>query len=72
MEDVDQAQWLSRLPTLMQAYNNTVQSASGMTPYYVVFGWHARLPVDWVVLSPAVEAHPVQDWALWKKLSITD
>lgn len=40
------AQWPSRLPALLQAYNNTTHASTGMTPHYVVFGRHARLPVD--------------------------
>ena len=34
-----------------------------MTPHFVVFGRHARLPVDWVVASsPAVPKHSLADW----------
>lgn len=34
-----------------------------MTPHYVVFGRHARLPVDWATgLSPTVEPHTLQGW----------
>lgn len=41
-----QTQWPSLLPALLQAYNNTTHASTGMTPHYVVFGRHARLPVD--------------------------
>lgn len=41
-----QAQWPARLPALVQAYNNTVHGSTGLTPHFVVFGRHARLPVD--------------------------
>lgn len=41
-----QIQWGGRLPALVQAYNNTVHCSTGMTPYFVLFGRHARLPVD--------------------------
>lgn len=40
------AKWPSQLPALLQAYNNTTHSSTGMTPHYVLFGRHARLPVD--------------------------
>ena len=47
----------------LQAYNNTTHSTIGMTPQYVVFGRHARLPVDWATgLSPTVESHTLQGW----------
>lgn len=39
-------QWHIKLPALMQAYNNSVHASTGMTPHFVVFGRHARLPVD--------------------------
>ncbi|KAL2093598.1 hypothetical protein ACEWY4_010910 [Coilia grayii] len=41
-----QNQWPSLLPALLQAYNNTTHASTGMTPHYVIFGRHARLPVD--------------------------
>ena len=30
---------------LLQAYNNTEHSTTGQTPFFVMCGWHARLPV---------------------------
>lgn len=49
-----QPQWHHRLPYLVQAYNNSVHSSTGMMPHFVVFGRHTRLPVDLVyeVLPP--------------------
>uniref|UniRef100_A0A3B5A2A5 Integrase catalytic domain-containing protein n=1 Tax=Stegastes partitus TaxID=144197 RepID=A0A3B5A2A5_9TELE len=57
-------QTLLRLfPALIQVNNNTTRSTTRMTPQYVVFGRHARLPVDWVaVLSPTLESYTLQDW----------
>jgi len=34
-----------------------------MTPHFVVFGRHARLPVDWITdLGPTVKPHTLQGW----------
>lgn len=63
LSEIDQAQWSHRLPALLQAYNNTIHSTTRMTPYYVVFGRHARLPIDWITgLSPTVKPYTLQGW----------
>lgn len=63
LSETDHAQWPSRLPILLQAYNNTTHSTTRMTPHYVVFGRHARLPVNWITgLSPTVKPHTLQGW----------
>ena len=46
LDQEGQAQWVDRLPYLLQAYNNTPHSSTGLTPFYVLYGRHARLPVD--------------------------
>lgn len=63
LTETEQAQWHDQLPALVQAYNNTIHSTTGMTPHYVVFGRHARLPVDWVIgLKPGAGLHTLLGW----------
>uniref|UniRef100_A0A9J7ZJ87 Gypsy retrotransposon integrase-like protein 1 n=1 Tax=Cyprinus carpio carpio TaxID=630221 RepID=A0A9J7ZJ87_CYPCA len=62
LSEADQNQWPQNLPVLLQAYNTT-HGSTGMTPYFIVFGRHARLPVDWVVTSsPPVPRYSLSDW----------
>lgn len=44
----EKSQWREKLPALLQAYNNTVHRTTGLTPHFMVFGRHARLPIDWI------------------------
>lgn len=46
LEEQDKACWPDHLPTLLLAYNTTVHSNTSMTPYFIMYGRHARLPVD--------------------------
>ena len=40
------SRWPEYLPELLQAYNRTAHSATGLVTSYLMFGHHLRLPVD--------------------------
>ncbi len=46
LETEKQSSWPEYLPELLQAYNNTVHSATGFAPSYLIFGRHLSLSVD--------------------------
>lgn len=69
----EQGQWPMRLPALVQAYNNTVHSTTGLTPHFVVFGRHARLPVDLCLgVQPPQKRVPLDAWVQQHHQTLTD
>lgn len=63
LSEADQVQWPDHLPTLLQMYNNTVHNTTGLTPHFVMFGRHARLPVETAVRAPqSTQRHDLEGW----------
>lgn len=50
-----QDDWVSALPNLLQAYNNSVHSTTGYAPTYLMFGRHVRMPIDLMLGAAANE-----------------
>jgi hypothetical protein len=46
LETPDKSKWSKHLSHLVHAYNCTVNEATGYSPYFLMFGREARLPVD--------------------------
>lgn len=59
LETEKQHRWPEHLPEQLQAFNNTLHSATGFAPAYLMFGQHLRLPVD--VGLGVVDARPTGD-----------
>lgn len=56
------SRWADYLPEMIHAYNNTVHTSTGYTPSYLMFGRHARAPVDVLLGGPLEEPSTVGEW----------
>ena len=63
LEAEQQQRWVEYLPSVIQAYNNSVHSSTGYAPTYLMFGRHVRLPIDLVVGTAGSEG--VQSTSEW-------
>lgn len=46
LKDDQKEDWDQYEAELVQAYNNTPHPSTGYTPYFLMFGRHAKLPID--------------------------
>ena len=59
--------WEDHVRAVCMAYNTSVQPTTGFTPFYLMFGRQARIPVDIMYGSPVVETSPSAHASMLKK-----
>lgn len=63
LEEADHPWWPDKLPALLQAYNNTEHSCTGLTSHFVLHGHHAWLPVEMATGAPHVKlCYNLDEW----------
>ena len=58
LEQDEKARWSEHLPEMLSAYNGTRSMVTGYSPYFLLFGRKARMPVDY--LFPTLRDSPHQ------------
>ena len=63
-------EWEDHLPRVCFAYNTSQQESTGFTPFYLMFGRQARIPLDIMYQIPVTEARNASQymWTLHKPL----
>ena len=64
--------WEQCLKKVCMAYNTSVHSSTGYTPYYLLFGHEARLPLDLMYGTRKPQPQLVQDYAAHMRQCISD
>ena len=62
-ERSDQSSWEDCLPKVCLAYNTSVHPTTGYTPFFLMFGRQARLPIDVMYGLPVEEESSVSQYA---------
>lgn len=58
--------WPQHLPQLLFAYNTTEHASTGFTPYELIFGQKAKLPLDFLPFTSDTDLDPgsTHDWVV--------
>ena len=66
--------WENQIRKVCMAYNTSVHSSTGFTPFFLMFGRQAKLPIDLMYGSPrnVTDTPPISDYAVHLKNSLED
>ena len=66
--------WENQIRKVCMAYNTSVHSSTGFTPFFLMFGRQAKLPIDLMYGPPSdtTDPTPVSDYAVHLKKSLED
>lgn len=68
----DPFNWEGRLRKVCFAYNSSVHASTGQTPFFLMFGRQAKLPIDLMYPTGSSESMPVTQYALQLKEGLED
>ena len=55
--------WDTYLPYCLFAYRTSIQASTGYTPFFLLHGWEARMPLDWETNKPYAKKYAdVEDY----------